>query len=96
MHKLYRKSISTSYRDRPARAKNESDEPLIRYCTDTGALLTAPAGGRRGRPTNILLGCQAGTLRGHARFDLSDEEATAPGQSASRAWLRCPDRSTRW
>jgi hypothetical protein len=95
MHKLYRKSISTSYRDGPARAKNESDEPLIRYCTDTGALLTAPAGGRRGRPTCIPRGCQAGILRAHARLVLSDEEATPPGQSASRVWLRCPDRLTR-
>jgi hypothetical protein len=44
-------------------------------------LLTAPADGHRGRPTDILRGHQAGSLRGRAQSDLSDEKAMAPAQS---------------
>jgi hypothetical protein len=46
--------------------------------------LIAQASGHRGPPTDILRGRQVGSLRGHARFSLPAEEATAPGQSASR------------
>jgi hypothetical protein len=46
--------------------------------------LTAQASGYHGGPTDILRGRQADTLQGHVRLGLPDEEATAPGQSASR------------
>jgi hypothetical protein len=61
----------------------------------TRALLTAPASGRRGRPTGILRAHQAGNIRGPAQFAPSDEEATAPGQSASRVASHCHDRLRR-
>jgi hypothetical protein len=79
-----------------SRGRTESAPCRRKYdIAPTRALLTAPANGRRGRPTDILRGHQAGNLRGRAQFGLSDEEAMAPGQSASRVAPHCHDRLTR-
>src|ERR1700738_676550 len=52
-----KKSMSRYQRDRAARAKNESDEPLIRYCADAWCP-TRPRG---------IPGSQGDAPRGHAR-----------------------------
>jgi hypothetical protein len=79
-----------------SRGRTESAPCRRKYdIAPTRALLTAPANGRRGRPTGILRGHQASNLRGRAQFGLLDEEAMPPGQSASRVAPHCHDRLTR-